>query len=161
MCSEKVHDCTVFHPLGNHHQGVGRFGGAYQRQQVRVFELFPLHHLATETLSRSRQNVGGFRTIERKASRRSHPFHADKVNPGVDPQHLDGDLETSVDSTPYVRVSTSPIWDFSNPPQLVGYSVRGWQQPVFATHLPKHHRKPFLMVGTQARVLPRALFHVS
>ena len=30
-CSDKVHDCPIFHPFGNHHQGVRGFGCPEQR----------------------------------------------------------------------------------------------------------------------------------
>ena len=40
-CSNKVHDCPVFHPFGNHHQDVRGFSCPEQWQQVWVFKLFP------------------------------------------------------------------------------------------------------------------------
>ena len=39
--SDTVHDCPMFHPFGNHHQGVRGFGCPEQRQQVWVFKLHP------------------------------------------------------------------------------------------------------------------------
>jgi len=105
--------------------------------------------------------MSDFCVVEQRTSRRSHHFHLSKVYSGVDPQHLNRDPGTSVHPTPHVCGSTSPAWDHSNPLQFISHSIRGWQQPVFATHFPQCQREPLSMVATQARVLARTLVHVS
>ena len=49
----------------------------------------------------------------------------------------------------------------SNPFQLIGYRVRGWQSLAFKAHLPKHDGKSFLVVGAKRGILPRTLVDVS
>ena len=105
--------------------------------------------------------MSDFYVGERGTSRRPHHFHLSKVYSGVDPQNLYRNPGTSVHPTPHVCGSASPVWDHSNPLQLIGHSVRGWQQPAFTTHLPKRQGEPLSVIATQARVLAQTLVHVS
>ena len=47
----------MFHPFGNHHQGVRGFGCPDERQQVWMFKLLPQHYLVTEFLTRPHQYI--------------------------------------------------------------------------------------------------------
>ena len=98
--------------------------------------------------------------VEQSGNERSHLFHAVRV-PRVNPQNLDSDSGTPIYATPYVCIATSPESAYSNPPQLVGQCIRGRQLPVLETHLLKHHREPFPVMGTQRGILPRTLVDVS
>lgn len=88
-------------------------------------------------------------------------FQPIEIHLQVDPQNLDCNSGTLIRTTPHICVATSPIRTLSEPPQLVGYRVWGRQSFVLTTHLPEHHKKPFLVVGAQSRVVPRALVDIS
>ena len=108
-CNDEVHDGAMSRPLGNHHHGSWRPFSPHQRQQVLVFELFPLNHFATESLlalvSASHDFVG---TKGRTLSRLMRSAL------GVNPQNLDRDLGTLIHTAPHIRVTTSPTRVFFN-----------------------------------------------
>ena len=114
-------------PCSIHSETITRAGGEFfVPTNGNRFGCLNCFHRTTSRKNSCPTLVSAHRVFaEQTVYKRSHLFQPGKVF-RVDPQNLDHDLRASIRATPYICAATSPMSAVSNPPQPIGYRVRGW-----------------------------------